>query len=79
MLQAQDNECAVCSKELVIGGSDRSSRANLDHNHTSGKVRGLLCQACNMFVGVFEDKKRAPNILKYLSKYDVVPDYIKEC
>lgn len=77
MLAAQDNECAVCSKELVIGGPDRAKRANLDHNHGTGKVRGLLCQACNMYVGVLENKNKILKAIGYLNKYDTIPEHLK--
>ena len=41
----QQGCCALCEREefLVI-----------DHNHETGKVRGLLCRACNLLVGVLE-------------------------
>lgn len=55
MLSAQDNECAICEKEFA-----NNQRRNLyvDHCHTSGIVRGLLCQKCNQGLGLFDDNKR---------------------
>lgn len=45
MLESQDYVCAVC-------GSD--SRLVVDHDHNTGKVRGLLCYRCNIGLGYFE-------------------------
>ena len=39
----------------------------VDHNHTTGQVRGLLCNQCNTALGLLkEDPKRMQDILKYL-------------
>lgn len=51
MVVAQDNRCAVCG---AVGGSSRATRLYVDHNHTTGKVRSLLCPGCNTAIGVLE-------------------------
>ena len=45
MLEAQGGMCAICgqTKELVI-----------DHDHKTGRVRGLLCRHCNFVIGLYE-------------------------
>lgn len=50
MLEAQDGECLLC------GGLYDSKKRNLcvDHNHTTGEVRALLCDWCNRTVGKIE-------------------------
>jgi hypothetical protein len=40
---------AVC----VICGSDKN--LNVDHNHTTGRVRAILCSNCNLGIGNFQD------------------------
>ena len=57
MFQEQNGVCAVCkqSKKLVV-----------DHNHTTKKVRGLLCNYCNILLGMIDkDKTMILNALKY--------------
>jgi hypothetical protein len=48
MLEQQNNSCAICKES--IGES-----AHVDHCHSSGKVRGLLCASCNKGLGMFKD------------------------
>jgi len=45
MLEAQGGKCAIC-KNPPKGGS-RSKHLHIDHDHDSGKIRGLLCLRCN--------------------------------
>jgi hypothetical protein len=47
MLVDQDGECAMCTVNAAT---------DVDHCHTTGKVRGLLCRACNRFLGMYEVK-----------------------
>jgi hypothetical protein len=48
MLAAQEYRCAICAD----GGSRRLA---VDHCHETAKVRGLLCDKCNMGLGLFKD------------------------
>ena len=50
--QEQDFRCAICGK-LV-------EQLCVDHDHETGRVRGLLCRACNLILGNADDN---PNIL----------------
>ena len=49
MLEAQGGECAICYVELERSGSRQHTAKTLcvDHCHTTGEVRGLLCANCN--------------------------------
>lgn len=51
MLEHQGGVCAIC-KELPRDGRDS---LDVDHDHVSGYVRGLLCGPCNRAIGAFGD------------------------
>lgn len=55
MLLAQNGGCAICGRP--DGGTARSKHLLVDHNHSTGLVRGLLCHACNIAVGAIEGRR----------------------
>ena len=63
LLKQQDYRCAVCG----IEESKLKKKLCIDHNHTTGNVRGLLCPNCNMALGLLKDNKdNISNLLNYL-------------
>jgi hypothetical protein len=62
--------CEICGKAVseVTKWNSKFAAKNLciDHDHTTGKFRGLLCQICNRQLGWYENNKE--NIQKYLDK-----------
>jgi hypothetical protein len=54
MLQEQEEKCSICT---VHFSETRRQVLVVDHCHTTGKVRGLLCDNCNMALGLFKDNK----------------------
>lgn len=65
MLKEQKNNCAICSKHSASG-----KKLGVDHNHRTGKVRGLLCAPCNFGIGQFkEDIEILKSAIAYLEKH----------
>lgn len=63
MFQDQEGKCKICCVEIYMPyryPADAQG-ARVDHCHTTGKVRGLLCHTCNILVGMYEAvKERSP-------------------
>jgi len=63
LIKDNGNVCFICNK--------KSEKLCLDHNHKTGKIRGLLCSKCNYGLGLFQDNiDFLKNSIKYLEKYD---------
>lgn len=64
LLLKQNNECKICG----IDQSLVSKKFAVDHCHSTGNVRGLLCTNCNLGLGNFKDStkllQKAINYLK---------------
>jgi len=52
-----DGKCGICNKEesALSYLTGRPQRLAIDHDHATGKVRGLLCFSCNRALGYFKD------------------------
>lgn len=65
MFAVQDGVCAICG-----GVNPNNGRLCVDHDHTTGKVRGLLCQSCNSVIGYIKENIGVLlNMGVYLEKY----------
>lgn len=62
MLAAQGNACAIC-KATDTG---KAKWWHVDHCHTTGKVRAILCHACNSALGYAKD---SPEVLREMANY----------
>lgn len=64
MLKQQGGACAICGVDKPSG---RTTHFAVDHCHTTGAVRGLLCTKCNRGLGLFNDDTiRIERAVKYL-------------
>jgi hypothetical protein len=65
MLLEQNGECKICGVTEPGLGRDYFC---IDHCHTTGKVRGLLCNSCNVGIARFKDNcELLKNAINYLS------------
>ena len=61
MILSQNNLCAICNKP-----SDKT--LHIDHDHATGRVRGLLCHTCNTGIGMLQEDVVVLNrAIEYLS------------
>lgn len=61
ILASQGGRCAIC-RATAPGSRDW----HVDHDHVSGRVRGLLCSPCNTFIGL---AKEDPDVLRQAAQY----------
>jgi Recombination endonuclease VII len=63
LLVSQDGGCAICG---VTEPKGRHGGFHVDHDHATGKVRGILCHGCNVSLGHFRDD---PALLRAAIRY----------
>lgn len=73
LVKMQNAKCAIC-------GKDKSEPLNVDHDHTTLIIRGLLCRECNRAIGFFgDDPKNLIKASEYLKRNQstILSDYVK--
>lgn len=72
IMKEHDGRCDICHT-TEPGGPHK--KFNLDHDHSTGKLRGILCRRCNTSLGQFEDSvtlmKKAISYLEYHETKDL--------
>ena len=62
MAKAQENRCFTCHRKLKL---------YVDHNHSTGKVRALLCNRCNRVLGFLEeDPQLMQSLINYVREFN---------
>jgi len=75
MLEQQNFVCAVCknpeSSRVGKGNcADYKNSLSVDHNHKTGKIRGLLCSKCNRALGYLQESVEImQSLISYIKKY----------
>lgn len=66
MLDQQEHRCAICRADAP----SKAGTFHVDHDHTTGKIRGLLCHNCNVGLGNFRSSKVfLTAAIEYLLRY----------
>jgi hypothetical protein len=68
---SQDGLCAICRKpETATDRKGVVKKLAVDHNHSSGQVRGLLCQRCNVAIALLQESA---------DLFDAAKNYLDRC
>lgn len=63
LLELQAGGCAICKEKFL-------KTPHVDHDHESGRVRGLLCRACNTAIGMLKDSSAVSQLAtEYLKRH----------
>ena len=58
LFDMQHGRCAICDEPFA-------KRPHIDHDHKTGRVRGLLCANCNYGLGFFKDSLKIIDRIKF--------------
>ena len=74
-LKKQNNSCGLCRNAIIDRGREKSNHKQhplIDHDHSTGATRDLLCRGCNTSLGHFEvGMKRWPAFFYYVIKHKI--------
>lgn len=76
LFEKQDRKCAICGRDWMQCPLAKNSRYDMvflqrlyvDHCHVSGRVRGLLCNNCNLGIGLLDED---------LERFDAAKEYLR--
>lgn len=67
LLSEQGDACAICGVSIIYG--ERKNNFHIDHDHSTGEVRGVLCPTCNVGLGkLCDDPTRVECAISYLQR-----------
>jgi len=74
MLEEQQHRCAICPSEGFTMDPKHKLKLVVDHCHTTGRVRGLLCHNCNRALGLLKDSRSSlERAIGYLEGATTIP------
>lgn len=69
MFKKQNGLCAICNEPETCVRAGKVMSLSVDHCHTSGDIRGLLCNDCNRGIGLLkDDAKTLLKAYEYITK-----------
>jgi hypothetical protein len=74
MLDEQGRACAICGREefRIHPKTGETKALSVDHCHSTGQIRGLLCSDCNFLLGNAKDSiSTLASAIQYLSRWEV--------
>lgn len=73
MISQQNKRCLICDNQFdlenIVHKGPRKMRPCVDHNHETGKIRGIICNNCNLVIGYANDNPAVlTNAIRYLQE-----------
>lgn len=69
LLDQQHGGCGICGKPFELTWKGRAYALCVDHDHSTGAIRGILCITCNTALGMFGDNLEGIlRVVRYLSR-----------
>jgi hypothetical protein len=65
--ESQNKKCKLCDKDVELFAKRSSNSGYIDHCHSTGKVRSILCHPCNTSLGYIERVLDLDKLKKYIS------------
>ena len=65
LYESQNRKCCLCEGDIEMFVGHKGGF--IDHDHTTNKVRGILCNRCNTVVGGLENHKNINKLLQYMN------------
>jgi len=68
LLEQTNGHCPICNKRFAMKKGVSKHGPVVDHNHSNGKIRGIVCSLCNVGLGYFQDNPEVlQNAINYLN------------
>lgn len=63
------DSCGICGIKIYHHIKNKGQAAVIDHDHSTGKVRGVLCVQCNIIEGMIRDEQHLENFYSNYKKW----------
>ncbi|NQZ78359.1 MAG: endonuclease VII domain-containing protein [Ekhidna sp.] len=73
---SQQGKCKICRSEGFVLNKNSKMKLCIDHCHTTGRFRGLLCHNCNRGIGLFQDNAEfLKNAVSYIKSSETIENH----